>query len=369
MSTRRIAAEAGLSPSTVSLALRNSPKIPAATKQRIRKIAQRLGYRPDGKLTELMSHLRLIRARPREACFGVVSLYPDARPWTRSLHLSRIYAGMVARAEALGYRLEPFWLHAPGMTPRRMRGILDARGIGGLLCFGSREFSDEWPAELDRCAVVTQGLSIQTPLHRIVSHDYHDLWRALDKVHALGYRRPGLILGDYEEIRSAHAYLSGYLGWSHLVLGSPAAIPVLHLDRVEEPPVAAWLAQHRPDVVIFVHHYDALPGFDALLKRQRLRLPEDLGVVVISQNLAGTHFSGLQENQPLIGAWAVELLVSRIMNRDFGLPAHPRIELVERQWIEGRTLRAQPAARAHAAIPVRKNAAEKNPAARERHVR
>ena len=74
MSTRRIAAEAGLSPSTVSLALRNSPKIPAATKQRIRKIAQRLGYRPDGKLTELMSHLRLTRTRPREACFGVVSL-------------------------------------------------------------------------------------------------------------------------------------------------------------------------------------------------------------------------------------------------------------------------------------------------------
>jgi hypothetical protein len=52
--------------------------------------------------------------------------------------------------QALGYRLEPFWLREPGMTPRRMRGILDARGIEGLLCFGSREFSDEWPAELDR---------------------------------------------------------------------------------------------------------------------------------------------------------------------------------------------------------------------------
>ncbi len=65
MSTRRIAAEAGLSPSTVSLALRNSPKIPAATKRRIQKIAKRLGYRPDGKLTELMSHLRLKRTRTR----------------------------------------------------------------------------------------------------------------------------------------------------------------------------------------------------------------------------------------------------------------------------------------------------------------
>jgi len=342
MSTRRIAAEAGLSPSTVSLALRNSPKIPAATKQRIRKIAKRLGYRPDGKLTELMSHLRLKRTRTREACFGVVSLYPDARPWTHSLHLTRIYEGMVARAEALGYRLEPFWLREPGMTLRRIRSILDARGIEGLLCFGSPELDEEWPAELDHYAIVSQGLSIKTPMHRVVSHVYNDMWRALDKVHALGYRRPGLVIGRYEEVRSAHAYLSVYLGWSQLVLGSPSAIPVLQLDRVEEQPIASWYAQHRPDVLLFVHHYDALPSFQAILQRQKLRAPRDLGVAVISQNLAGTDFSGLQENQNLIGAWAVELLVSRIMNRDFGIPTNPRIEMVERQWIDGKTLRQLP---------------------------
>ena len=40
-----------------------------------------------------------------------------------------------------------------------------------------------------------------------------------------------------------------------------------------------------------------------------------------------------------VGSWAVELLVSRIMNRDFGYPSHPRIEMVEMQWIEGKTLR------------------------------
>lgn len=341
MSTRRIAAEARLSPSTVSLALRNSPKIPAATRQRILKIAKRLGYRPDGKLTELMSALRLKRTQTREACFGVVSLYADARPWTHSLHLTRIYNGMVARAEALGYRLEPFWLREPGMTLRRIRAILDARGIEGLLCFGSPELDDEWPAELDHYAIVTQGLSIKTSLHRVVSHVYNDMWRALDKVHALGYRRPGLVIGRYEEVRSAHAYLSVYLGWSQLVLGSPSAIPALQLERVEEQPIAAWLSQHRPDVLVFVHHYDALPVFQAILKRLRLRLPQDLGVAVISQNLAGTEFSGLQENQKLIGSYAVELLVSRIMNRDFGIPANARIEMVERQWIEGQTLRTR----------------------------
>lgn len=107
MSLRRIAELAGVSPSAVSLALRHGPKIPARTRARILKVAQRLGYRPDGKLTELMSHLRLKRTRTREACFGVVSLYPDARPWTHSLHLTRIYDGMVARAEALATASNP----------------------------------------------------------------------------------------------------------------------------------------------------------------------------------------------------------------------------------------------------------------------
>ncbi|MES2695383.1 MAG: substrate-binding domain-containing protein, partial [Verrucomicrobiota bacterium] len=198
---------------------------------------------------------------------------------------------------------------------------------------------EEWPAELDHYAIVTQGLSIKTPLHRVVSHVYNDMWRALNKVHQLGYRRPGLVIGRYEEVRSAHAYLCVYLGWSQLVLGAPAAIPVLQLEHVEEKPFVSWLGQHKPDVVLFVHHYDNLAAFETILRQQRIRVPGDLGIAAISQSLAGTQFSGLQENQHLIGAWAVDLLVSRILNRDFGIPTHPRIEMVERQWIDGKTLR------------------------------
>lgn len=339
MSTRRIAELAGVSPSAVSLALRNSPKVSTATRRRILRLAKRLGYQPNARITELMSQVRLERAPQRTACFGVVSLYPEARPWEKSLHLTRIYEGMTTRAEALGYRLEPIFLRAPGMSFRRIRSILDARGIQGMLCFGSPELGDEWPAELDHYAIVTQGLSIRTPLHRVVSHVYNDMWRVLAKIHELGYKRPGLVIGRYEEERSAHAYLCVFLGWSQLVLGTPAGIPVLPLERVEEKPFMAWFDEHRPDVVIFVHHYDALPAFEMMLRRKRIRVPDELGVAAISQSLAGTPFSGLQENQHLIGAWAVELLAARIMNRDFGIPTIPRIEMVERQWIDGHTLK------------------------------
>lgn len=100
------------------------------------KIAKRIGYRRNAKVTELMSQVRLTKHPTSGASFGVISFYEGARPWETSLHLSLIFKGMTERADALGYRLEPLWLRAPGMTYRRFRSILDARGIEGLMCFG-----------------------------------------------------------------------------------------------------------------------------------------------------------------------------------------------------------------------------------------
>jgi LacI family transcriptional regulator len=51
----------------------------------------------------------------------------------------------------------------------------------------------------------------------------------------------------------------------------------------------------------------------------------------------------MQQNQQLMGEWAVELLVARIMHRDFGIPAIPRLEMVESRWLDGTSLRAHEA--------------------------
>jgi LacI family transcriptional regulator len=338
MNVRHIAKLAGVSPSAVSLALRDSPRISADTKARVQRLARETGYTPDAKIVHLMRHLRKPRAIRQQACFGVVSFYDSLRPWEKSRHLTRVYDGMTRRVGELGYRLEPLWLRAPGMTYRRFRSILEARSIEGLLCFGSPDFAQEFPAELSQPAVVTLGLSIRTPLHRITSHFYNDTVTALDRVHQLGYRRPGLVLGSYEEARSAHAHSAAYLGWCEHVLGPDRALPVIRLVEVEKRPLAAWLEQHQPDVLIFVHLPDMIGRLRALLRERRVRVPGQLGVAVLSHVIEGSGFSGLQQNQQLMGAWAVELLAARIANRDFGLPASPRIEMVESEWVEGRSL-------------------------------
>lgn len=340
MSVRHLAKLAGLSPSAVSLALHDSPKVSVETRRRVRELAERAGYRPSAKVAELMAQVRARRETRAEECLGVISLYAQPRPWERTEHLQLIHASMTRRAAELGYRLEPLWLRAPGMTPRRFRAVLEARGVRGLLCFGGPVLDEPFPRELDRCAVVTIGLSIDAPLHRITSHAFRDTTRALERVRQLGYRRPGLVLAHCEELRSGRAHLGAYLGWYDSVWPDVKPVPALRLDDdVGVEPLASWLGLHEPDVLIFVHH--DLDGLAAALRRLKIATPARIGVVALTHFIEGTGFTGLQQNQQQMGAAAVELLVTRLLQNEFGLPAEPHTEMVESCWVNGRTLRRQ----------------------------
>jgi LacI family transcriptional regulator len=57
-SCKTIAEEAGVSRMTVSMALRDHPRVAPETRERIKAIAIRQGYTPDPNLTQLMRYLR-----------------------------------------------------------------------------------------------------------------------------------------------------------------------------------------------------------------------------------------------------------------------------------------------------------------------
>jgi LacI family transcriptional regulator len=338
MSVRQIAQLAGVSFSTVSLALNDSPKISAKTKLRIRQLAAELNYQPNPKINELMSHLRSRPQARTNACLGAIAFYDTPRPWEHRPSM-RTFNGMQTRAKALGYRLESFWPQAPGMTLRRLRSILDARGIQGLLCFGSSDFEARFPEELDCYAIVTIGLSIQTPLHRIISHFYADTTHTLNKLCELGYRRPGLVVRRDEEIRCNHTYTGAYLAWCDYILGAAGTVPVLRLENTDLRPMRDWLDRFRPDALVVVHLHDQLKEIETVLRDRALKVPDNIGVAVVSTVLDGTHYSGVAPHRFLMGTRAVDLLVNRIENRDFGFPTNPRIEMVEGHWVDGFSLR------------------------------
>jgi LacI family transcriptional regulator len=287
----------------------------------------------------MMRHLRKPRTVRAQACFGVISFYPEKRPWESAPHLSRIHDGMTRRATELGYRLDPLWLTAPGLSLRRFREILQARSIEGLLCFGSPDVAQVFPRELNDHAIVTVGFSIRTNLHRVTSRPFNDTLNAFNRLRELGYQRPGLVLSSYEDARTYHSHSAAYLGWCEDHRGLDQALPILRLDDVVAPPFLQWRQAHRPDCLVFVHSPSAIRKLRDILDQHHIRTPQDIGIAVQTHTVEGSGFAGLQQNLHLMGAWAVELLAARIANRDFGIPTTPRVEMVESEWVDGDSLR------------------------------
>lgn len=342
MTLRELARIADLSPSAISLALRDSPRISVATKARVKALAAQHGYIPDARIVDMMRHLRKPRTVRAQACFGVISFYPEKRPWESSPHLSRIHDGMTRRAIELGYRLDPLWLKAPGLSLRRFREILRARGIEGLLCFGSPDVAQDFPPELNDHAVVTVGFSIRTNLHRVTSRPFNDTLNAFNRLRDLGYQRPGLVLSPHEDARTYHSHSSAYLGWCEDNFGLDRALPILRLEKFEVEPFLSWRRAHAPDCFVFVHSPKAVKDLRSILDHHKINAPRDIGIAVQTHTVEGSGFAGLQQNLDLMGSWAVELLAARIANRDFGIPHTPRVEMVESQWIDGPSLRPAP---------------------------
>ena len=126
-----LAALTGLSQATISLSLRDHPRISVETRRQVQRLAKKHGYAPHPMVSELMAQLPHIRqiARPTLA---LVTCWPQ---WRGHIFLKAIHEGVNERAKELGYQVEEFPLHKGDMSPARLEKVLDARGIEGVLVY------------------------------------------------------------------------------------------------------------------------------------------------------------------------------------------------------------------------------------------
>lgn len=346
MTTRELAKLAGVSSATVSLALRNHPRISAATKARVSRLVRKHNYVVDGRVTELMRSIRRHAGGEPTSALGLISLYPEARPWanhsrpgSRPGHLARLRRSMVRRAGKLGYRVEEFWVRNPSMSPARLATIIETRAIRGLLSLGAEALEDEMPEELQKFVIVTQGASIRTKLHRVGSHFAHNATLLLEQLKARGYRRPGAVLQRYQDGRNAHVVAAMYLYFSKYVFGD-LEIPILYAeDSVDLVVLAAWYRTHRPDVLIYADHGKHYASLQAFFRAQKISIPRDLGLAVLDAVVHPPGISGVRQGVEQMGISAVDMLVSRLQQGESGLPRVVKIEKVEGDWVESGTLR------------------------------
>jgi LacI family transcriptional regulator len=328
---RTIAEQLRLSVMTVSRALRNAPGVHPDTHRRVLTTAAKLNYRPDPGLAALNAYRHGRRPREVREALAFLTNFSTPTHWRRIGTFLRYFEGASRRAVQLGYRLEPFWLGAPGLTPRRASQILRERGIRGLLVGPLAQGETELPLEWDWFSAVALGRSLARPALTTVSiHHLQVLELAWHEAQRRGFARIGFALTGHEDARTTGALRAALL--RQQALGPSAArVPMLLVRDFSAREINRWVAEHRPDVLLTSEqrHYDLLED------RVRRRLP----FIHLNVNPA-LDVAGVDQGHDVIGEHATAMLHMKLIQRQTGVPAPRDLLLVEGRWHEGRLLGA-----------------------------
>ncbi|HYD82576.1 MAG TPA: helix-turn-helix domain-containing protein, partial [Opitutus sp.] len=129
---RDVARACGVHPSTICLALKNSPSIPLATRLKVQAAAEELGYRPNVAARNL-ALLRGDKSGAGSLPIAWLNQEAERNHWRTDPEARPAFDRARARAAELGYHLEEIWTREPGMTVGRLVQIVRARGIQGVL--------------------------------------------------------------------------------------------------------------------------------------------------------------------------------------------------------------------------------------------
>jgi hypothetical protein len=166
-SRRDIASAAGVSIATVSLSLRNHPRISSATRERVRACAAELGYQPHPLVGALMHQLRGGRQGPARL---VLLGDPDPRHQERLLTERRWRRGAEKQAAALGFSLLPQALGRDPDSDATLPARWLQQGIRGVVIAPLAQATDLSHLDFSELAVVSSSHILKAPaVHRIAA--------------------------------------------------------------------------------------------------------------------------------------------------------------------------------------------------------
>ena len=335
---RDVARAAGVGASTVSLALRNDHRLRPAMRERVQKIAEQLGYRPNATIANLMAQLRASKTTPFQSTLGFLNASENANILHEIPTYEEWVRGAVERAQELGYSMDFFWLHEPHLTAARMRQILHARGIRGLIVAAIQgngilpeAFAELW-AEFS-CTVI--GMRPQKPpLHFATNDQFATAYQAVKQLRNLGYERIGLVIDPDIDAWLEHRFSAGF--FAAQISSTRKQLPNFEFHKRDLRAFREWFRVHRPDAIATLH-----AEIKDWLQSMHLRAPRDLGLIHLDREPGMKDWAGMNQNSYCIGAVATDTIVGQLHRNDRGIPDFPKAVLIQSNWVQGATVRAQ----------------------------
>ncbi|MGC1213276.1 MAG: LacI family DNA-binding transcriptional regulator [Micromonospora sp.] len=303
---RQVAAVSGVSLSTASRALSGSGRVSDATRQRVRRVAEDLGYRPNALARGLRtSHSRLIGL--------VVTNLVNA-----SFHA--IAEVVHNRLKLSGYHLVLCITGGDVEEERAYVETLRDHNVDGVIVVGSDATAVE---QLRATGIPTVHLARQ-PRHPagdcVLGADLEGAREATRYLLGLSHRRIALVAGP-STVTSGYERLAGY----RLAMDE-AGVPCRDELIVQGPlepasgvqAVARLLAlpaRRRPTAVLVTNHESAF-GLLPALRERRVRIPDDLSVLCYEDadllRWWDPAITVMNNNAARMGELAVNILLERI---------------------------------------------------------
>lgn len=330
---RQIAEKAGVSKSTVSLALRRDPSCSSKTIERIEKIADKMGYQPNPLVTANMAAMR--SGRRQKSVRAILAYFYDySRGTPYSLSSFR---GASDRATELGFALEAVSYNDPDVTPGRLLKILRSRNVQGILIGESRTPIPHIEFNWDEFAVVAIGYTLQSPRVDRIGFDHaENLARLFQDLNLRNYKRVGLAMRSDFDNRVSHLPTASYLSYQ-FEQHSANPIPLfVESDGWNKDSFLKWFRLNGPDCIITI-------GNDAgrWLDNEGIRIPDDVGLFSVwgnedEQPQAHSHFF---VSLDLLARTAIDVLADQLNSNSRGVPLRRRSILLASDRIHRHSIR------------------------------
>jgi DNA-binding LacI/PurR family transcriptional regulator len=326
---RDIARQAGVSKSTVALALRDSPLCAEKTRLKVKRVAADLGYRRDPALVARMAY---VGARGRSGSPGPSLAYLTDYDRRTVLSTERPgQNGFIAartRAEELGCTLDLLCYGGPDLSLTRLHHILDSRGILGLVIAPHSTPLIELELNWHEFAIVCVGFSIRSPRFDRVGFDHFEaLLDVCERASQRGYQRIALFVSDDNDARVMHLARAAFLRWQSDQVSVWHA-PVFVMNASEPGAPYTWYERHRPDCII-------LYGKVKWLIEAGIPVGQKVAVITPIRNDLQPEYGGYSIQLGHLAVASVDMVLAKLFRNERGVPTQRQTLLIQAPWIDG----------------------------------
>ena len=326
-----IAEALGVAKSTVCRGLQGHPKCGPALRAKILAKADELGYRPDPLQRVHMAQLRGGRVADGTV-IGMLDLYNSDWSIERNPSNRRFAIGARNRAEELGMALEIFSPLAESYDLERLRRILFARNIRGLIIPPLPQAHTHLDFDFSGISAVAIAYTLEAPdLHRVSHNHYAVTWAALEYLHGVGKSRVGLAISDSMQERVGQRWHAAHHEFYRSCRkANPASSFTFDSNDDERQarrhwfePFCTWIEQNQLNAVLGID-----PWMVKALKWRGWRVPEEVTYLDMDWYAGKAQIPSncpvVNQNFEGIAAAAVDEIAAMWGRREYGIPTQPK---------------------------------------------